>query len=178
MASPYVGEIRVVGFLFAPLGWVACNGQTLRIAEYEVLFTLIGTTYGGDGVQTFQVPNLSGRVAVAAGTGPGRTPYALGEGGGAETVSLTTPQLPIHAHGFSAPLGASSAPGTSDNPVGQLPGSLANAYAGSGSGASLAASALVTTMQPVGGGQPHANLQPSLALNYIICTDGLFPPRP
>lgn len=179
MSSPYVGEIRAVGFTFAPVGWAACNGQALSINDNQVLYALIGTTYGGDGVTSFNVPDLRGRVAVGAQGGPGLTNYALGQAGGQENVTPTANQLPPHGHGFSSALGASTAAGTTDNPAGNLPGNLTGAYGGAPSGgATLAATALTGTTAPAGGSQPHANIQPVLALNYIIATEGIFPPQP
>src|SRR5918999_1311119 len=102
MGQPYVGEIRMFGGSFAPAGWVFCNGQSLPISEHETLFTLIGTTYGGDGQETFRVPDLRGRLPIHAGTGSSGTTYALGEAAGVESVTLTTQQIPIHNHAMLA----------------------------------------------------------------------------
>lgn len=179
MSTSYIGEIRVVGFTFPPVGWATCNGQSLPINENEILFSLIGTTYGGDGVSSFNVPNLSGRIAPAAGNGTGLSNYPLGVQGGTENVLLNAGQLPVHAHPFSAPLAASTSAGTTDDPVGNLPGVLSNGYATSPTaGVNLASVAVSGTTQPMSGNQSHPNLQPSLALNYIICTSGAYPPRP
>lgn len=179
MSTSYIGEIRVVGFTFPPVGWATCNGQSLSISENEILFTLIGTTYGGDGVNSFNVPNLSGRIAPAAGNGMGLSNYPLGAQGGIENVTLNAGQLPVHAHPFSSPLAASTNAGTTDNPVGNLPGVFPKGYANlTTAGANLASVAVSGTTQPMSGNQPHPNLQPSLALNYIICTSGAYPPRP
>src|ERR1700729_3145413 len=108
MAEPFLGEIRMFGFNFAPQGWAMCNGQTLPISQNAALFSLLGTFYGGDGVTTFQLPNLQSRVAIHEGQGSGLSPYDIGQVGGVETVMLTQNQMPQHSHS----VGASSAPGT------------------------------------------------------------------
>src|SRR5271170_7956005 len=115
MSQPYVGEIRMAGFSFAPVGWMPCNGQTLPISEYETLYNLIGTTYGGDGQSTFNLPNLQSRIPFHIGTGAGNT-LVIGQLSGTETVTLLTSQLPIHTHA----LAASSAGGTQASPAGDL----------------------------------------------------------
>src|SRR6476661_792102 len=116
MGQPYVGEIRMFGGSFAPAGWALCQGQTLPISENDVLFNLIGTTYGGDGQETFQLPNLQSRVPVHMGTGPGLSTYSIGESGGVEQVTLTTQQIPVHNH--SAVVSANIA--TQQNPSAQV----------------------------------------------------------
>src|SRR5919198_2564140 len=120
MSDPYVGEIRMFGGSFAPVGWAFCNGQLLPISENETLFNLIGTTYGGDGQETFALPDLQGRVPVHQGQGPGIvTNYVIGQAMGVESVTLTTQQIPLHNHAFFASTGA----GTSPSPVGNIPAS-------------------------------------------------------
>lgn len=168
---PYVGEIAMFAGNFAPSGWMFCHGQLLPISEYETLFQLIGTTYGGDGQETFALPNLQGRVPMHMGTGPGLSSYQLAETGGAESVSLTTQQIPLHTH----TVGTSATPGTSASPIGTV-------LADSGSGSAQytqATTNLVTqptqTLGAVGGSQPHENMQPYLAVNYIISLFGVFP---
>lgn len=179
MASSYAGEVRAVGFNFAPVGWVACNGQSLPISEYQLLFTLIGTTYGGDGINTFNVPNLNGAAIVGAGQGPGLSNYQLGQTGGLTDVSLTAANLPSHGHAFSAPLKASTSGTPTDNPVNALPGQLGNAYSQSATpNVTLNPASLSGLAGVVGGSQAHSNMQPSQAINYIISTEGYFPPRP
>ena len=116
MGQPYVGEIRMFGGSFAPAGWAFCEGQTLPISENEVLFQLIGTTYGGDGEETFQLPNLASRVPIHMGTGPGGITYQIGEMAGTEQETLTTQQIPLHTH----PLTASTGPGTDTVPTNNL----------------------------------------------------------
>ncbi len=172
MAEPYVGQIVAVGFNFAPRGWALCHGQLLPISNYDALFALIGTTYGGDGQQTFAVPDLRGRAAVHQGTGQGLTNRVMGEKSGTETAMLLTQQIPPHGHSIAA----STSAGTQAGPAG---GVLA---AASLRGANdYAATANVTlalgSLQAVGGSQPHANMQPSATVNFIIALEGIFPPR-
>jgi microcystin-dependent protein len=168
MAQPYIGEIRMFAGNFAPAGWALCNGQLLPISENDALFTLIGTTYGGDGQTTFALPDLRGRLPVHQGTGPGLGSYILGETGGAELVTLTVNQLPAHNHR------AQGTSGEADrrNPKGALPARPREAaYADSGSPASLNAS----IVSPAGGSQPHSNMQPYLCVHFIISLFGIFP---
>ncbi|MDO7849598.1 tail fiber protein [Hymenobacter sp. M29] len=184
MSSAYIGEIRAVGFNFPPVGWATCNGQLLQISEYQVLFTLLGTTYGGDGVTTFGVPNMSGRIGVGAqggNSGPGLSSYPLGSLGGQENVALTVAQMPAHGHTYSGSLGASNTGTLSDNPSGRRPGVPAGnpAYAStSQAGQNLASNGLTASLAAAGASQAHTNMQPSLALNFIIATDGYYPPQP
>jgi len=167
--NPYVGEVRIFAGNFAPSGWLLCEGQLLPIAENDVLFALMGTIYGGDGQTTFALPDLRGRVPIGDGTGPGLTSYVMGQAGGVETVTLTTGQLPIHTHLFSADLLA----GSTADPAGRLfakyPGSVP-VYAAGGQ-FQMNAGAVSAT----GGAQPHNNLQPYVAINYIISLFGVFP---
>lgn len=174
MSDAYVGQVVSVAFDFAPVDWLPCDGRLVNISDYETLFTLIGTTYGGDGVTQFALPNLSGTVAVGAGTGPNLSSYSVGQAGGAETVTLTAAQLPAHTH----PMFASGTTGTTNTPNAD---SLA-AYSGQdGVPYSTATPSIAMSTQallPVaGGGQPHENRQPLLCLNYIIAMQGLFPPQ-
>ena len=170
MAQPYVGEIRIFGGNFAPVGWMFCDGSTLPISGNETLFQLIGTTYGGDGQSTFKLPDLRGRVPVHQGTNPGTgTTYILGEQSGVESVTLTTQQIPQHSHALLA----TNAIGTQANPGGNV---LANSqgpqpYIQENPDASLNPQ----TLAPAGGSQPHENLQPFLGLNFIISLFGIFP---
>jgi len=166
----YVGEVRIFGGNFAPAGWMFCDGATLPISEYETLFQLIGTTYGGDGQETFNLPDLRGRVPIHQGTSTasGQT-YQLAEMSGVETVTLTTQQIPQHSH----VLGATQLAGTQDNPGGNI---LANSqgpqpYIQESPDGQLNAGAI----QPTGGSQPHDNMQPYLGVNYIISLFGQFP---
>jgi len=179
MATGYIGEIRVVGFNFAPPGWYPCDGRAVSIAEEQGLYALIGTTYGGDGQTTFNLPNLNGNVAVGAGIGPGLSPYPLGQTGGQTTVTLNTNQAPLHGHGFSSPVAAATGGTPTNSPAGNLPGSGTSAYGSAPSGTStLSAGAITGNTGPAGGNAPHPNLPPMLAMNYIICSQGYYPPRP
>lgn len=154
---------------FAPNGWMLCQGQTLPIAENEVLFQLIGTTYGGDGQETFNLPNLASRVPIHMGTGPDGTTYQIGEMAGTETVTLTTQQIPSHTH----PLVGNSGNGTQANPSNNVLASstILKAYALETPDTSMAS----TIVGPAGGSQPHENLQPFLVINFIISLFGRFP---
>ena len=168
MAQPYVGEIRMFGGNFAPVNWMLCQGQLLPISEYDVLFNLIGTTYGGDGQTTFALPNLSSRVPVHAGSS-GFGNYVMGQNGGLEAVTLTTAQLPNHTHLMLC----NSASASSPNPAGQYPGAAAsNLY-----GPIASANGVLNNASTgnVGGNQPHDNLMPYLAVNFIISLFGIYP---
>ena len=169
MSQPYVGEIRMVGFNFAPTGWALCQGQLMAIAENDVLFALIGTTYGGDGQTTFALPDLRGRVPIHQGQGSGLTNRTIGEAGGQEAVTLTTPQMPVHTHTPSA----SPNPGTTTSPVGNTWASSPSvaAYTNQAANTPMSAQALAT----VGSGQPHENMAPFLTVNFVISLFGVFP---
>jgi len=170
MAQPYVGEIRMFAGNFAPNGWMFCEGQTLPISENEVLFQLIGTTYGGDGEETFNLPNLASRVPIHMGTGPDGTTYQLGEMAGTEQETLTVQQIPNHTH----PLTGSSAAGDQVSPIGSV-------LATTGQGIFLYYEGAVDvnlnpqSITPAGGSQPHENTQPFLCVNFIISLFGIFP---
>ncbi len=167
MAEPYVGEIRMFGGNFAPAGWSLCDGALLPIDQNEVLYTLIGTTYGGDGQQTFALPNLRGRLPVHQGAG-----YVLGQAAGTETATVATAQVAPHSHPF---LG-STAPGAQRTPVGNVPAAIVagSAYV---QGSATAALAPASVQTAPGGNQPHDNVQPFLCLTFIIALYGVFPPR-
>jgi microcystin-dependent protein len=169
MAQPYVGEIRMFAGNFAPAGWMFCDGQLLPISENETLFQLIGTTYGGDGESTFALPDLQSRVPIHMGAGPDGNSYILAETGGVEDVTLTTQQIPIHTHAF---LGSSAA-ATLTSPSGSVVGTSAQVDYLTIAQATVALN--VNAITPVGGSQPHTNLQPYLALNFIISLFGIFP---
>jgi microcystin-dependent protein len=172
MANPYVGQIIAVGFNFAPVGWFLCNGQLLPISEYETLYTLIGTTYGGDGVQTFAVPNLQGRTPLSMGQGPGLSGYVEGQASGTETVTLTAAQNGSHSHLLrtSVAVGAVST-ATASTALAQGSSSLVTTYGTTAANTSLGASSI----GPASGGLPHENHQPYLTVNYIISAFGVFP---
>ncbi len=199
MANPFIGEIRIFAGNFAPVGWFLCNGQLLPISQNTALFSLLGTTYGGDGKTTFALPNLQGMVAVGQGQGPGLSQYDQGANGGEAAVALTDGQMPGHQHTLTqasfAPLAATTAattnlPGSSEGFATALDahGSPVDAYIPATSATSKA---LLPAVGPVnlatqqapavtdsaGSGQAHNNLQPYLVMNYIIAYQGIFPPR-
>lgn len=177
MSQPFVGEIRMFGGNFAPAGWSFCNGQLLSIASNNVLFALIGTTYGGDGVNTFQLPNLQGRLPVHMGTGLGLSTYVIGQISGTETVALTTSTMPSHQHNVVATTNTA----TSNLPSGALfastpvptPGA-SGAYDG---GAASFGTLQATTVQTAGGNGAHNNLMPFQCVSFIISMFGIFPSR-
>lgn len=171
MSTPYVGEIRMFGFGRTPNGWQACDGSLLSIAQYDVLFVLIGTTYGGDGQTTFAVPDLRGRTPLHQGQGPGLSNYIIGQSAGSETVTVTSPQMPAHSHTATATSAASTSltPGTSF-----LPGAVSGDtfYASDITGAT-AIPMLPSTA--TNGSQPHDNTMPTLTVQYCIAWTGIFP---
>ncbi len=164
MAQPYVGEIRMFAGNFAPAGWMFCEGQLLPISENETLFQLIGTTYGGDGESTFALPDLRGRLPLHQGNG-----FILAETGGAEEITLTVNQIPAHSH----PLLASTSPANQSSPANSVlaQSTAADLYIEDTPNVSLAAQSI----GPVGGSQPHTNLQPFLCVDFIISLFGIFP---
>lgn len=170
--NPYVGEIRIFAFNFAPRGWALCNGQLLAISSNTALFSLLGTYYGGDGKSTFALPNLQSRIPIHQGQGQGLSPYNLGQNGGTENVTLSTQQMPQHNHTVNAV----GSPGGANRVGGNL---LANSTSGNvynappSDGTTLAAAAIGNS----GGGQPHSNVQPYLCVNLCIATQGIYPPR-
>jgi microcystin-dependent protein len=175
MADPFVAEIRLFPFNFAPKGWAFCNGQLLPISQNTALFSLLGTTYGGDGRSTFGLPNLQGSAAMHQGQGPGLSQRFLGETGGQQTVTLTLTQMPAHTHTANG-----KAAGGTANPSSMVWGTsnagkvAANFYAPAAPApVNMNAGALANT----GGSQPHNNMMPYLTLNFCIAMQGVFPPR-
>jgi microcystin-dependent protein len=168
-SDPFVGQLALVPYNFAPRGWALCNGQVLLIAQNTALFSLLGTTYGGNGQTTFALPDLRGRVPISSGQGPGLSNYALGQTGGAETQTLTLNQIPSHTH----LLLADTSVGTSDRPNGGLPARNAAGVPQYGTGAAGTMSA--GGVQASGGSQPHNNMQPYVTLNWIIALQGIYP---
>jgi microcystin-dependent protein len=166
--DPFLGEIRLVAFSFAPQGWALCEGQLLPINQNTALFSLLGTMYGGDGRTTFALPDLRGRVPLGAGTGASGTAYAVGESGGEEAVSLAVGQLPSHGHSVAAAGGAA----TKSNPSQSFPAG-AKAY-GTTHNVKMSGSMIGKS----GSGKPHDNRQPFLGLTFIIALQGIFPSRP
>jgi microcystin-dependent protein len=165
-----VGEIRMFGGSFAPAGWAFCDGQLMPISENDVLFNLIGTTYGGDGQETFGLPNLQSRIPIHVGTGQDGIAYQLGEAGGAEQVTLSTQQIPAHSHAFVGSSNNASTANASGNVLAQTP-TYTPYIIDSPAGSSLHASSI----GPTGGSQPHDNLAPYLCVNFIISLFGIFP---
>jgi len=169
MAQPYIGEIRMFAGNFAPVGWENCNGQLLPISENDALFTLIGTTYGGDGQQNFALPDLQSRVPMHFGTGPGLSSYQLGETGGTESQTLTTQQIPNHTHQMIT----TTSPGTNNSPSGAILATspVVDIYIQDTPTKALAPS----VVGPDGGSQPHENRMPFIVIRYIISLFGIFP---
>lgn len=175
MSTPYIGEIRMFGFgtRGAPNGWQACDGSLLPIAEYDALFALIGTTYGGDGQVTFGVPDLRGRLPIHQGQGPGLSQYVIGQRAGTETVTVLPTQMPAHTHTAVATSAAATSltPGTTILPAAVSGDTF---YATDLTGATaIAMSAESTSL--AGGSQPHENCMPTLTVQYCIATEGIFP---
>lgn len=179
--NPFLGGIYLVGFNFAPVGYAMCNGQLMSITQNTALFSLLGTFYGGDGVTTFGLPDLRGRLPIHQGQGPGLSLYSVGQVGGQENVTLITSQLPAHTHGLQAvasagttslPTGAYLAPGPS---TGSGPNATSlNTYTAT---TTPLVNLNAASIQTAGGGQPHNNIQPYLCVTYIIAMQGIFPSR-
>jgi microcystin-dependent protein len=175
VTQPFLGQVQAFGFGFAPRGWAQCNGQILSITQNAALFSLLGTMYGGNGTTTFALPNLQSRVPMHFGTSPGGETYYQGEMAGEENVMLTINMMPLHSHSFQG----TSTPGDADKPE------TGSALAKVGSTGGDLFYAVDTTTQPlapnsigpVGGNQPHANIQPYLAINWCIALNGIFPSR-
>ena len=170
--DPFVAEIRIFPFNFAPKGWAFCDGQILPLSQNTALFSLLGTTYGGDGKSNFALPNMQGNAPMHPGQGPGLSLHDLGETGGSDTVSLLESEIPSHLHNVTA----SSQDGTDNHPV--------NNYPAQGVGINLYVNAGTTpvtmndnAIAPAGGDQPHNNMQPYLTLNFCIALQGVYPPR-
>ena len=174
MADPFVAEIRIFPFTFAPKGWAFCNGQLLPISQNTALFSLCGTYYGGDGKSTFALPNLQGQAPLGTGQGPGLSDRFLGESGGTETVTLLESEMPVHTH---------TARAVTDFATVQAPGpdrALARSQNGNAYQTDTATSLAVMSpnaLAPAGGSFPHNNLQPYLTLHFCIALQGVFPPR-
>lgn len=174
--EPFIGEIRLFAGSYAPVGWALCNGQLVPLGQNTALYSLIGTTYGGDGKTNFALPNLKGRAPMHAGAGPGLTPHYLGEAGGKASVPLVAGQMPAHSH---VP-GCYDGPGNADAPTDAV-------WAGKAGRGAVAAYAPAPTadgamnaqaLSSMGSGKAHNNRQPYLGLNFIIALNGIFPQRP
>jgi microcystin-dependent protein len=180
MAEPYIGQISIFGFNFAPAGWAFCQGQLLPISQNVPLFAILGTTYGGDGTSTFALPNLQG-IPIGAGQGPRRSQYELGDAGGKTTVALTESQMPLHGHAFNALTEQATSGSADGNQLARAfqaqakTDNVANFYSANPDNArtALAPNAIVAN----GSGQPHNNMQPYLVLNFCLAMQGVTPPR-
>ena len=180
MSTPFLGEIRMFAGNFAPKNWQFCNGQVLSINQFVALFSLIGTTYGGNEVQTFQLPNLQGRIPVGEGTGLGLTTRVIGESAGSENVSILYNSMPLHNHQFMA-----SSVKASVTAIGNtvLPGAMVNGLNGdfyavnTGTPPPTFGTLMNQSLAPNGGSQPHNNVMPSLCVSFIISMSGIFPSR-
>lgn len=171
MSEPFVGEIRMFGFNFPPQGWAFCNGQLLPINQNQALFSLLGTTYGGNGTTTFALPNLQSRVAVHQGQGPGLSAYSAGQAGGTESVTLQPAQMPAHTHAVHA----SNSPAEAVRPAGRaLARSTTDIYVAKPDGSTVMDAGM---LGDAGGSEPHPNIQPYLVLNFCIALQGIFPAR-
>lgn len=179
MSNPFIGEIRLFAFSFAPRGWAFCDGRLVAISQNTALFSILGVNFGGNGTTTFGLPNLSGRTAIGVGNGPGLSPQVVGQTGGTSTVTLTTAQIPAHNHVLNA--GTLSPPNPAQNvatPTNQslLGLSAPNNIYVDGPGSPNTAF-ISSSISPNGAGQPHENMQPYLAVNICIALQGIFPSR-
>lgn len=174
----YIGEIRLFGGNFEPTSWNFCSGQLLRITGYTALYSIIGTIYGGDGTTTFALPDFRGRIAVGTGQGPGLPTYQLGQVSGSENVTMNTNTMPTHSHMTSVTIRVPgySEQGTAD-PNGAILSALSLAYTNQQADSTLAPIQSAVNLQPVGSGSAFSVMQPYLALNYIICSEGIYPSR-
>lgn len=173
MADPFVAEIRIFPFSFPPTGWAWCNGQLLPISQNTALFSLLGTTYGGDGKSTFALPNLQGSAPMHPSQGPGLSLHDLGEQGGTETVTLLESETPAHTHA----LRGNSASGDSPLPGGNTPARPGSTTIYQQDSTQNLVAMAPQALSPAGGSQPHNNLQPYLTLYFNIALQGVFPPR-
>jgi microcystin-dependent protein len=172
MSDPFVGEIRLFAFPRVPTGWFACNGQSVSISEYQALYTIIGTIYGGDGQTTFNLPDLQGRIAIGRGQGTGLPNFTLGQLGGEEAHTLIEPEMPVHSHALMS----STAVGETQTPGPTL-------HLGTASAGTLYAPAasipsydrMAACVAPAGNSVPHENMMPTVTCNYCICWAGIFP---
>ena len=175
MSNPFVAEVRIFPFNVAPKGWAFCNGQLLPISQNTALFSLLGTTYGGDGKSTFALPNMEGSAPIQAGQGPGLSLYDLGESGGSDFVTLLDTEMPAHSHPISAAPTLIAA--DNDIPTGNSLGKSSQGNAYDAFTAQKAVQMDFQSISPAGGSLPHNNLMPYLTLNFNIALQGVFPPR-
>ena len=182
--EPFIGEIKIFGFDFPPRGYMSCAGQLLSIAQNTALFSLLGTTYGGNGVQTFALPNLQGRMPIGQGQGPGLPPYSMGQLSGSTNVSILTSNMPAHIHtlGAAAVVKLQASTGNADetSPAGNVPANTtAASYSGNGATANTftGGTTVSGSTDVTGSGLPVAIMNPYLVINYSIATQGIFPSR-
>ncbi|WP_167619843.1 phage tail protein [Maribellus sediminis] len=177
--EPFIGQIIMFGGNFAPRGWALCDGQILPINNYQALFSLLGTTYGGDGRTTFALPDLRGRLAMHPGSGPGLSTRRLGERSGTETVTLTTPEMPSHNHTANGTIQAKNGQPDESNPGNAVPASLSGGTEGYAEtpNTTMKANAVEVTVGNSGGNLPHNNVQPYQCVNFIIALEGIYPSR-
>lgn len=171
MADPFVAEIRIFSFNFAPRGWAFCNGQILPLSQNTALFSLLGTTYGGNGMSNFALPDLQGNVPMHPGQGPGLSLHDLGETGGSETVTLLESEIPAHSHTLSVAGLNSQSTNPTNTVLGR--GNPVKVYASGGSQVAMGTNSIA----PSGGGSPHNNMMPYLTMSFCIALQGVFPPR-
>lgn len=176
MSDPFLGEIRIFGGNFAPKEWAFCNGQLMSIAQNSALFSLLGTMYGGDGIQTFALPDLRGRVPLSFGQGPGLSSYSQGVASGTETVTLISTQIPAHTHALNASGVSAEQSSPLNNTLAIVDDGNRNPYNGYTASAPNGAMA-PTSIGMSGGNQPHPNMQPYLCVNFIIALQGIYPSR-
>ena len=175
MADPFLGEIKMGGWNFAPRGYALCDGQLLPIAQYTALFSLLGTMFGGDGRTTFGLPELRGRVPMHQGTGPGLSPRSMGQKGGEETHTLSIAEMPAHNH--SVRMAAESRPAATNDPNGNILAAGVDAYRANSPRDDVLMDANALQQQTQGGSQSHNNMQPFQVVNYVIALQGLYPSR-
>ena len=173
MADPFVAEIRIFTFNFAPRGWAWCDGQLLPLSQNTALFSLLGTTYGGNGTSNFALPDLQGRAPMHPGQGPGLSLHDLGETGGSEIVTLLESEIPSHSHSVLS----SGATANRTSPIGNSPARVAGAAVYVPPGGAPLVPMAATALAPAGGDQPHNNMQPYLTFYFCIALQGVFPPR-
>jgi microcystin-dependent protein len=174
LTEPFLGQVAIFPFSFAPQGWAKCEGQLLPISQNQALFSLLGTTYGGDGETTFGLPDLRGRVVIGHGSGPGLPSYSLGQKGGITNTVLSIPNLPVHSHTASGTIQASSEDGEETSPVGNVPGMTAGVY-NEDVNALMKTGGVNVTVNNAGSGQQFTNMQPYAAIGYYIALQGVYP---
>jgi microcystin-dependent protein len=180
MSTPLLGQVKMVGFNFAPRGYYPCDGSLRSIANDSALFALLGTTYGGDGQTTFAMPDLRGRMPIHQGTGPGLSSYVMGQAAGTEAVTLLSTQLPAHTHALTQSVSnpCQGGAGNTKNPTGNYHAADSGTEAFSTTqNATMSTISASSTVSPVGGNQPHQNMPPYLCVNFVIAAEGIFPTR-